>query len=197
MAASIKPPRGFTKWLGTLAENGVEADFHNEIASLLRVLAGTTNSGITLATGTKTTPYVDWVQDGMAMNCRLILHSVSKTVAELTQSHFSTDIRIGTHRQEFSLFLSDIAEHRFDLILLDVDEITSNEAETVLGRLADHGLLVGFGDSTALNNLIQSCANSHFCSRLVASNHCAALSRKGLQHRAVRRGGRRRHSHVG
>ena len=95
------------------------------------------------------------------------------------------------------MFLSDIEQHRFDLILLDVDEITAGGATTVVDRLTDHGLLVGFGDRAELEDLIGRCADSHFCSRFGGSDRCVALSRKGLQHRAVRRGGRRRHSHVG
>jgi hypothetical protein len=196
MAATTKPPRGFDNWLRTLTENGMGARFQSDIASVLRVFAGTKNGGVTLAAGTQSIPYVDWVQDGMAMTCRLILHSTSKKVADLIQPHFSTDIRIATHLQDFSMFLSDIEEHRFDLILLDVDEVTARESTTVVDRLTDYGLLVGFGDRAELEDLIRRCADSHFCSRLGASDHCVALSRKGLQHRAVRRGGRRRHSHV-
>jgi hypothetical protein len=197
MTASTTPPRGFDNWLRTLVENGMGAGFHSEIAGLLRVFAGTKNGGVTLAAGTQSIPYVDWVRDGMAMTCRLILNSSSKTVADLIRPHFSTDIRIAIHQQDFSMFLSDIEQHRFDLILLDVDEITAGGATTVVDRLKDHGLLVGFGDRAELEDLTGRCADSHFCSRFGGSDRCVALSRKGLQHRAVRRGGRRRHSHVG
>jgi len=178
-------------------ENGMGAGFRSEIAGLLRVFAGTKNAGVTLATGTQSIPYVDWVQDGMAMNCRLILHSASKIIADLIQPHFATDIRIATHQQDFSMFLSDIEEHRFDLILLDVDEITARDSTIVVERLTEHGLLVAFGNGTELEDLACRCADSHFCSWLGGANFCVALSRKGLQHRAVRRGGRRRHSQVG
>lgn len=197
MTTTTNSPRGFDNWLKTLADNGIGNGFHSDIASLLRVFAGTKNGGVTLATGTQSIPYVDWVQDGMAMNCRLILHSTSKIVDDLIQPHFSTDIRIATHQQDFSTFLSDIEEHRFDLILLDVDEITTGESTTVVERLTDHGLLIALGNCAELEDLEFRCADSHFCSWIGSSNLCVALSRKGLQHRAVRRGGRRRHSHVG
>lgn len=197
MTATTNSPRGFDNWLKTLADNGIGNGFHSDIASLLRVFAGTKNAGVTLATGTQSIPYVDWVQDGMAMNCRLILHSASKIIADLIQPHFATDIRIATHQQDFSMFLSDIEEHRFDMILLDVGEITTRELTTVVERLTEHGLLVAFGNGAELEDLTARCADSHFCCWLGGTNFCVALSRKGLQHRAVRRGGRRRHSQVG
>ncbi len=135
---------------------------------------------------------MDWIQDGMPMDTRLILHAQSEATAWLIRPHYSTDIRVATHIQDFSKFLSDIDEHRFDLVLIDADEITEGQTRTVVERVTDHGLLVSVGDHAMLKLLIQRFVDSHFYCWLGGSARCAALSRKGLQHRASRRGGRRR-----
>lgn len=166
-------------------------DFHPDVASQLRVFAGTRAGGITLCTGKLTLPYVDWIQDGMSMSSRLLIHTENDAIIDLVRPHYSTDIRVATHLQELSSFLSDIEEHRFDMVLIDANDIGEHTVREVTRRVGDHGLLVGVGAPAALERLNLDLEGTHFSCRLGDSAHCIAFSRKGLQHRASRRGGRR------
>lgn len=189
-------PRGFDDWLHTLHRKGIGKAFQVQTASWLRVIAGTRNGAVFLVTGTEAVPYANWLQDGMTMNSRLILHNQSKQVTQSIQSHFATDIRVATHAQDLAVFLSDIEEHKFDFVIMDVDDVDSDLIPIVLERLAECGLLIGIGTDSRLNDLVQACGDGYFFSRTGKSLGSAILSRKSIQHRAVRRGGRRRHSQV-
>ena len=189
-------PRGFDDWLLALQRDGIGKAFQIKTACWLRVIAGTRNGAIVLVTGQEAIPYVSWLQDGMAMNSRLILHNQSKQITEQLQSHFSSDIRVATHAQDLVAFLSDIEEHKFDFIVMDLSDIGSSVVPTVLERLAEHGLLIGIGTRPRLKDLVRACTEGYFFSYIGGSDHCVIVSRKSLQHRAVRRGGRKRHTQV-
>jgi len=194
MQAVSDGPRGFNECLESLKQCAIGIDFDAGLAGLLRMLAGTMNNAIVLTAGKETIPYAAWLQDGMTMDSRLILHSESAQEMQLIRPYFCTDIRVALHQQDLAEFLTDIQQHRFDFILADLDGIASAVVPTLLERLADHGLLAGIGTNPPLDDLIYRCGNSHFFSRI---GTCALLSRKSLQHRAVRRGGRRRRTQTG
>lgn len=192
VATPAIPPRGFPEWLDELAEHDIGVGFLPELASQLRVLAGTRSGGVVLCSGKQIIPYVDWIQDGMSMSSRLILHSGSEATAQLIKPHYSSDIRVATHVQELGTFLSDIEAHQFDLVLIDSDEVSEDRIHTVAERVGEQGLLVCLGGHSSLQHLDRTFSETHFSCRLGISAHCMALSRKSLQHRATRRGGRRR-----
>ena len=185
-------PSGFDYWLKSLQQRNIGKSFQIQTASWLRVIVGTKNGAALLVTGTEAIPYVDWLLDGMAMNSRLILHNQSKQLTQLVQPHFSTDIRVATHAQDFIAFLTDIEEHKFDFVVVDLNEINLETIATMLERTAEHGLLIGIGTRTQLNHLVQTVGDGYFCSLIDRPGNSVILSRKGIQHRAVRRGGRRR-----
>ena len=187
----VIPPRGFQNWLNELASHDIGKDFRIDVASQLRVHAGTRIGGVILSAGRQVIPYVSWIQDGMSMSSRIILHTESETTAELVRPQYATDIRIATHVQDLSSFLSDIEEHRFDLIVMDVDDVGEDRIVEIAERVGDLGLLVGIGSTGSLVSLIQGFEETHFHCALGTTAHCAAFARKGLQHRASRRGGRR------
>ena len=185
-------PRGFGDWLISLRQNDIGKSFHMQTAVSLRVIAGTKNGAVMLVTGTEAIPYADWLQDGMAMNSRLILHNQSSKVTELVQPHFSTDIRVATHTQDFVSFLMDIEEHKFDFVVADLNEIDSKAATITLERIAEHGLLVGVGTDTQLDDLVRICGDQYFFCTIDQLGNSVILSKKSIQHLVVRRGGRRR-----
>ena len=192
MTINSGAPRGFEDWLKSLQQNDIGKSFHTRTATWLRVMAGTKSGAVVLVTGKETIPYANWMQDGMAMNGRLILHNKSEQVIQLVQPHFSTDIRVATHAQDFAAFLLDIEEHKFDFVVADLNEIDSNAVSTMLERIAEHGLLIGIGTDTQLNHLVRICGDEYFFCSIDQPGHGVILSRKSIQHRAVRRGGRRR-----
>ena len=192
MTINSGAPRDFGGWLKSLQQNGIGKSFHPRTAAWLRVMAGTKSGAVVLVTGTQVIPYVDWLQDGMAMNSRLILHNQSKQVTQLVQPHFSTDIRVATHVQDFVTFLTDIEEHRFDIVVADVNETDPEAITTLLERMADYGLLMGIGVEYQLNHLVQICGDDYFFCSMDQPDNSVVLSKKSIQHRAVRRGGRRR-----
>ena len=185
-------PRGFGDWLGSLQRNEIGKSFHTRTAAWLRVIAGSKNGAVMLVTGTEAIPYADWLQDGMAMNSRLILHNQSKQVTELVQPHFSTDIRVAAHTQDLVTFLADIEEHKFDFVVADLNEIDSEAAAIMTERLSEHGLLIGIGLDAQLNDLVRTCGDGYFFCSIDQPGNSVILSKKSIQHRAVRRGGRRR-----
>ena len=185
-------PRGFGDWLISLRQNDIGKSFHMQTAVSLRVIAGTKNGAVMLVTGTEAIPYADWLQDGMAMNSRLILHNQSSKVTELVQPHFSTDIRVATHTQDFVSFLMDIEEHKFDFVVADLNEIDSKAVTITLERIAEHGLLVGIGTDTQLDDLVRICGDQYFFCTIDQLGNSVILSKKSIQHLVVRRGGRRR-----
>lgn len=185
-------PSGFDDWLESLQQKNIGNSFQLQTASWLRVIAGTKNGAALLVTGTEVIPYADWLQDGMAMNSRLILHNQSKQLTQLVQPHFSADIRVATHAQDFVAFLTDIEEHKFDFVVVDLNEIDLERIATILERTAEHGLLICIGTHTRLKDLVRTCGDGCFYSLIDQSSNSVILSRKGIQHRAVRRGGRRR-----
>ena len=188
-----KAPRGFESWLAELRRHDIGATFQPEVAAMLRVMAATKNAAVALATGTEAIPYVPWLQDGIPMNGRLILHHESRHTVDLVQPHLTTDIRIATHQQDFAAFLADIHEHRFDLVVFDLGDLDPAVLFTLPERLSEHGLLVALGSNGAISDFIAGLEDSFFAWPEGQSDGCALLSRKSLQHRAGRRGGRRRH----
>ena len=187
----VVSPRGFQNWLNELAKHDIGSGFRVDVASQLRVHAGTSIGGVILSAGRQVIPYVDWIQDGMSMSSRLILHTESEKTAELIRPRYSTDIRIATHVQDLSSFLSDIEEHRFNLIVMDADDVGGDGIAEIRERVGEQGLLVGIGSAGSLASLIQDLEGTHFHCALGKTAHCAAFARKGLQHRVSRRGGRR------
>lgn len=187
----VIPPRGFQNWLNELEIHDIGRSFRIDVASQLRVHAGTRTGGVILSAGRQAIPYANWMQDGMSMSSRLILHTESETTAELVRPRYSTDIRIAIHVQDLSSFMSDIEEHHFDLIVTDVDDIGEDRLIEVSERVGDQGLFVGIGSTAPLASLIRVLDKTHFHCALGKASCCAAFARKGLQHRASRRGGRR------
>lgn len=194
MTAGIDAPRGFNDWLGQLRQHGIGGDFDEKAAAWLRVVTATKSPALILATGAEAIPYADWAWDGMSMNSRLILHNQSSDIGEMVRPHFATDIRVATHQQDLTSFLSDIEKHRFDFVIVDLDDADPGPVSTLLERLTEQGLFMCFGTPPVLDEMTEAHRNSHFSTAISARGKCVALSRKGLQHRAVRRGGRRRHS---
>ena len=192
MTIDSEAPRGFGDWLKSLQQNDICKLFHPHTAAWLRVMAGTKNGAVVLVTGTEAIPYVDWLQDGMAMNSRLILHNQSEQVTRLVRPHFSTDIRVATHVQDLVTFLTDIEQHRFDIVVADVNETDPKAITTMLERMAVHGLLIGIGADLRLNHLLRICGDDYFFCSIEQPVNGVVLCRKSIQHRAVRRGGRRR-----
>ena len=186
------PPRGFDSWLAELRQHDIGSAFHPEAAAMLRVMAATKNAAVALATGTEAIPYVPWLQDGLPMNGRLILHKERGPIIDLIQPQFATDIRVATHRQDFAAFLADIHEHRFDFVLFDLGDVDTAVVSTLPERLSEHGLLIALGGNDVVSAFVASLKDAFFVWRTGHPNGCALLSRKSLQHRAVRRGGRRR-----
>lgn len=183
-------PRGFDPWLAELQRHDIGVTFQPEVAAMLRVLAATRNAAVALATGTEAIPYVPWLQDGIPMNGRLILHNECSRTVDLVQPHFTTDIRVATHQQGFAAFLADIHEHRFDFVVFDPGDVDPAVVYTLPERLSEHGLLIALGGNAAVTDFVEGLQDSFFAWR--EPSGCAVLSRKSLQHRAVRRGGRRR-----
>lgn len=197
MKTDTTPPRGFEDWLASLRHNDIGKSFQTDTAALLRVIAGTKNGAVCLASGREAVPYVHWLQDGMTMNSRLIVHNQSQAINELAQPHLSTDIRVATHAQDFASFLSDIEEHRFDLMVIDAGGLSHDVVPAVLQRLAEYGLLLGVGLNVSCSQLIEACTKAYFLFHLNDQDRSVFISKKSMQHRAVRRGGRRRHAAVG
>lgn len=192
----IVAPRGFEDWLTTLNHAGIGASFRVATGGLLRVIAGTIDGAVCLASGREAIPYVPWLQDGLPMNSRLIVHNQCAQIDELVRPHFSTDIRVATHAQELASFLSDIEEHKFDLLALDVNELGPDVVPTVLQHLAEYGVLIGVGTEVSRSPIFQACFEEYFVSHLGGEDQSMVASRKSMQHRAARRGGRRRHTNT-
>ena len=190
----MTPPRGFEDWLAVLHASGIGETFQPHIGALLRVWAGTKNGAVCLASGREAVPYAHWLQDGMTMNSRLIVHSQTPEISDLVDPHFSSDIRVATHTQDFACFLADIEQHKFDLIVLDVNDQSSDISSTVLQRLEEHGMLLAVGVEVTHSPLIKACADAYFVSQTDEHDRGVIASKKSIQHRAVRRGGRRRHT---
>ena len=190
----MTPPRGFEDWLTTLHASGIGETFQHHIGAMLRVWAGTKNGAVCLASGREAMPYVHWLQDGMTMNSRLIVHSEAAEISNLVSPHFSTDIRVATHTQDLASFLDDIEEHKFDLIVVDVNDQSPDTGSTVLQRLAEQGMLLAVGIAVTQSPLIKECADAYFLSQTDEHDKGVIASKKSIQHRAVRRGGRRRHT---
>jgi hypothetical protein len=159
---------------------------------VLRVVAATRTGGVVLCAGTRTIPYVDWIQDGMSMSSRLILHVTRSSTAELTRPRYAADIRLAIHVQDLGEFLSDIEGHRFSLVVIDADEVGKALASVMAQRVDEQSLLVGVGDAAAIHDMTRGLEDSHFACRLAGSLECVAFSRKGLQHRGRRHAARSR-----
>lgn len=194
---AVESPHGFEQWLLSLQQQGIGTTFQDEVGAWLRVIAATKNAAVILVSGTEAAPYANWMQDGMSMSSRLILHNRSSQVLDSLRPHFTTDIRAALHQQELAGFLADIEEHKFDFVLVDVDDIEAAAVPMVMERVSEQGLLIGVGAAASLQALIQTCVETCFFAYVGVSAGCVVISRKGLQHRAVRRGGRRRHGTSG
>ena len=193
MDDSFQAPRGFDAWLETLQHQKLGLAFEPDLAAWVRVIAGSRGSGVFFSSGGESLPYADWLQDGMLMTSRLIVHNQSKAADKMAAPHYATDIRVATHYQDIESFLVDMARHEFDVMMIDFTDVDIKVAPTTFDRLSNHGLLIGLGNAAALSQLVRDNAQTYFSANLTQTGNCVVFSKKGMQHLAVRRGGRRKH----
>ncbi len=183
-------PSGANDWLSALAEINPKLPFCEEQAALIRILASQKDYAVMVASGPGTLNYVPWLRDGMSMNNRLIIHQTPeyKQYEPSLGAQLAIDIRLAAHFQEVDAFTTDIAHHKVDMVLLDwTAEV--QDVENWLSLMSDFGLLICLASAGITPELKAACAEEFFLTE--QSGNIILIARKGIQHRAKRRGRRR------
>ena len=181
-------PNSFDQFYASLATHNVSAVFDENLAQILRMQASTKDYGALITSGKGALAYVPWLVDGMNMSNKLIVHLNSQEAAfnPIIQELMENDIRITSHHQDQHSFTLDIAEHRMDLLLLTEDAMT--EIENWLALLSDAGLLVLLASENEREALAKKYSEDYFC----LNKAQLFISRKGTQHRKIRKRSRQR-----
>jgi len=187
-------PANHDNWLGRLAAAGVCLEFDSVLAETLRVVAGVRQDAVCLCSGPGTLPYVGWLRDGLRMSSRLIIHlepSLEK-LGNLVQQQLDDDIRVAGHFQDLESFSRDIARHRIDLLVAELNDANRAAMGGMISLLTDEALMVIVADGKLQPELRSDYADEYFVAPVGSHTAALMLSRKGRQHRLVRRGSRRR-----
>ena len=195
----MSSPSGFDSWFESLSLETGELSFDKTLANQLRLIAGLKDYGVLMTSGLHALPYSCWLRDGMSMNSRLLIHQMpeARSLSSWVESQQVQDIRVASHFQAQDAFTNDIREHRFDLMVLAFldGEGDADQREMLaswLALLRDGGLAVLLASARLRSEFESLYTEEYFSAEFGESETCLMLVRKGSQHRAVRRGARRR-----
>lgn len=182
------------QWQADLHDAGLDFVIDESLGPVLRALSGLNERAVCLCSGTGSLPYVNWIRDGLSMNGRLIIHLAPEctNLDSVVQQQLDADIRVASHYQEVSSFCADIAVHRLDLIVVDIAAGGQDTLEHWVPLLKDNAMLIAIGSKDVMQLIIDHCKTELFFADIGARGSAAMLTKKGVQHRLVRRSGRRR-----
>jgi len=182
------------EWLAALQSVHSDLACDPSLAATIRIAAGSKSNAVCLCSGTASLPYAVWLRDGMAMTARLIIHldPANKEFATVVQQQLDSDIRLASHYQEISSFCDDIARHRLDLVVVDLNDRNRRHCAHLLSLLSDNGLMIVVADENVQERLHAELSNDYFFAPTGANQQAMMLSRKGMQHRVTRRSARRK-----
>lgn len=163
------------------------------LAEQIRVLSSLCDYAVLMCSGAATMPYTLAIRDGMTMNTRLVLHLDERdaSLKPLLQQQTDKDIRVANHVQAIDSFLDDLSHHKVNILLLQWAPENAEQFERWKGMLAEQGLLVLFGVGAQVDELKARYTKDFFFSFTLNSD-VLLMSKKGVQHRTDRRGGRAR-----
>lgn len=111
--------------------------------SLLKTLTSSIIQYDALAIGNRLAPFIPDMLAGMKITSQLI-HTVNdESLFSILKAAYKTDIRLTSHYQPYNDFLADIQQHRFDFILVDLNDDNSYQQllPLALPMLNDNGML--------------------------------------------------------
>jgi hypothetical protein len=126
------------------------------LGELLRVLAASRPGGVFLCLGRGAGEAGAWIVDGMDLASRLVIVVDDTEQADRLRGIIGEDLRVTVHVQDMAAFLTDVRDHRFDLIT-DLDRKPSGGlARLSLSRLALGGFFMSRGEIPALEALVSA-----------------------------------------
>lgn|GEM_PF-5537592 len=131
-----------------LCEAGLESEVNDDAGAFARVIASSRGSGVYLCSGRRSMDSAGWILDALDMTGRLVVQQEDDDNLELVRECFNTDLRISVHAQNTNQFLDDVAKHRFELVVLDVESSQSPATiPRVASALSEGGVLLLLGES--------------------------------------------------
>lgn len=126
------------------------------LGELLRVLAASRPGGVFLCLGRGAGEAGAWIVDGMDLASRLVIVVDDTQQADRLRGVIGDDLRVTVHVQDMAAFLTDVRDHRFDLIT-DLNRNPSGAlARLSLVRLALGGFFMSRGEIPALEALVSA-----------------------------------------
>ncbi len=187
-------PKKLSQLLAQLDAAGLVHPHWPALGSQLRANANLHEQGVFLMSGDATLPYLGWILDGMHMSARLIVHQsgAEHELAQAAAQQVQLDIRAAHQVQAPADFVEDISQHRLDGIVLQVEPASVSLVGNWMTVLADTGWLLVLADGeNTLEAIHNQHASEYFFSAPDVGGPCMWVTRKGMQHRARRRGRRR------
>lgn len=131
-----QPPQAYGRFCEMLSSRGGEPAVGPPLGQLTRVLATSRPGGVFLCLGRGAGEMATWIMDGMDLSGRLVAVLQNNEEADMLRALLADDMRITVHVQDAAAFLSDVRDHRFDLIT-DLNSGQAAELTSLaLGRLA-------------------------------------------------------------
>lgn len=187
-------PRDAQDWLDALQHFGIGDDYDESLAAVIRIAAGQNPDAVCMCSGVAALPYANWILDGMAMTGRLIIHvdPAHSELDSIVQQQLDKDIRAASHYQEISSFCTDIASHRLDLLVIEMNDRICEYSAQLLSLLNDNALMVVMAKDAVRELVHKNHSADYFFAQLGANQQAMVLARKGAQHRVTRRAAQRK-----
>ena len=151
-----RPPKAYRRLREMHESAASEHTVPVALGELLRVLAASRPGGVFLCLGRGAGEAGAWIVDGMDLASRLVIVVDDTQQADRLRGVIGDDLRVTVHVQDMAAFLTDVRDHRFDLIT-DLNRNPSGAlARLSLVRLALGGFFMSRGEIPALEALVSA-----------------------------------------
>ena len=131
-----QPPQAYSRLCESLASRGDEPAVSTLLGELTRALAASRPGGVFLCLGRGAGEMATWIFDAMDLSGRLVVVVQDDQEADELRALLGDDMRITVHVQDPVAFLSDVRDHRFDLITDLTPPKGTDPGRLALARLA-------------------------------------------------------------
>ena len=198
-----QPPKAYVRLCEARTAQARPPALTPALGQVSRVLAASRPAGVFLSLGEAAGETGAWVLDGMDLASRLVAVLEDKHEADTLGALFGDDLRVTVHLQDAVDFLTDVRDHRFDLITdLNAGEC-AELTRLALERLAVGGFYMTRQPVAALAEMLSATAtvegqavaaldfNAFALAHLPAELGVTLIVRRTQRPEAKRRGGRR------
>ena len=198
-----QPPQAYSRLCESLASRGDEPAVSTLLGELTRALAASRPRGVFLCLGRGAGEMATWIFDAMDLSGRLVVVVQDNREAGELRALLADDMRVTVHVQDPVAFLSDVRDHRFDLITDLTPPKGTDPGRLALARLALgafylslHGAreladILSVEDGVAPGEEAALDANSFAFAQLPAELAVSLMVRGPHRVQGKRRGGRR------